>query len=422
MKKDRRNILCIDLKSFYASAECVLRGLDPYKAKLAVAGSIKRDSSVILAASIGLKKMGVKSRCRLRDIPKNSDIHIVESRMKTYLEFSNQINKIYLKYVAPEDMHIYSIDETFLDITQSMHLFAKTEIEAAELILKDIYMATGIPASCGIGENMILAKFALDIEAKKNENQIAKWSYEDVPNKLWPVKPLSKMWGIGSKMEAKLNQMGIYEVGDIVKTPRNKIINKFGLVGEELLAHVHGFDIQIIGNKTNEKNRSYGMGQTLYEDYFENTKVLLLEMAEKQAKRIRSENLCCSTIHLSVSYSLANGGGGFSKQMKINPTNSTGEIYESLAHIFDLGYEKNSPIRRVRIALGGIVKNDKIQYSLFEDVKKDNTLNKTVDNIKDRFGEKSVLRAISYTKDGNARYRSTLIGGHSAECGTEEEQ
>ncbi len=419
MEKIRRNILCIDLKSFYASAECVLHGVDPFTTKLAVAGSVNREGSIILAASIGLKKMGVKNRCRLYEVPKGKDVMIVQARMKKYLEISNVINSVYLNFVSPDDMHIYSIDETFLDVTNSMHLFAKSDVEMAELIINSVYEKTGIPSACGIGDNMLLAKYALDLEAKNTKTQVAKWKYEDIPTKLWPIRPLSKVWGIGSKMEKKLNRMGFYEIGDIAKCNKNKIIDKFGVLGEELYAHVHGYDLQIRGYNSSVRNRSYGMGQTLFKDYFENTKVLLLEMAEKQGKRLRDDKYNCTVVHLSVSYSLSVGGGGFSRQMKVDATNHTKKIHETLVSLFDKHYEKSYPIRRLRISLSGIVKCESVQMSLFEDIKKVSDLDRAVDYIKDKFGKTSVLRGVSYTKDGTAKYRSSLIGGHNAELGSE---
>jgi len=205
-----KNVICIDLKSFYASVECVLRGLNPFTTPLVVADKSRSNGSVVLAVTPYLKRRGVKSRCRVYELPNDPAIIFAKPRMKKYLEFSTRIIEIYLKYVSYEDMHIYSVDEVFLDLTSYLQYYNKTDEEMAEIILKDILHTTKIPATCGVGPNMLLSKLALDIESKKSPTFIAKWTYDDVPTKLWPITPLSKMWGIGRNMERNLNRLYVY--------------------------------------------------------------------------------------------------------------------------------------------------------------------------------------------------------------------
>jgi DNA polymerase V len=197
-----RDIICIDLKSFYASVECAKRGLDPFNTPLIVADESRGGGSIVLAVSPYLKAKGIPGRLRLFELPENiPGLIIAKPRMRTYLEYSAEIIRIYLNYVAPEDLHIYSVDEVFLDITPYQSFYQKPARAIAEMILKDIWQQTQIPATAGIGDTLLLAKVALDIESKKVPGGIAEWRFQDVPEKLWPIQPLSKFWGIGGRME-----------------------------------------------------------------------------------------------------------------------------------------------------------------------------------------------------------------------------
>jgi len=198
--KLHRNIICIDIKSFFASVECALLGLDPFEVPLVVADQSRGGGSIVLAVSPYLRKLGVPSRCRIFELPKNVNIVYQKPRMEKYLEYSTKIVEIYLRYVSDEDLYVYSIDEAFLDVTEYLNFYQKTDYELAQTILNTIMSELKLIATCGIGPNMLMAKLALDIESKKAPNYIAKWDYEDIPNKLWTVSPLSEMWGIGRNM------------------------------------------------------------------------------------------------------------------------------------------------------------------------------------------------------------------------------
>ncbi|ERJ12354.1 Y-family DNA polymerase [Haloplasma contractile] len=407
----KRNILCIDLRSFYASCECVLRGLDPMNVKLAVIGNLKRPGSICLAQTPPLKKVTGTSRCRLFEIPKLDDLLLVPARMKKYLEISQSIVRVILKYVPNEDLHIYSIDESFLDVTETMHLFAESEEELATIIMDDILSETGIPSACGIGPNMLLAKLALDNEAKKNKNGIAHFTYENVKEKLWPIAPLSKMWGIGKRLEQTLNNMGIYKVGDIAKYDINKLSKKLGIIGEELYHHSHGIDFSIISEPHKCKEKNYGIGQTLFKDYFYNVKVVMLEQLEELGMRIRMKQKVGRTLHLSIGYSKETGGG-FSRQITLNePTNLTDEMYTACEKIFDKYYD-GRPIRRISVSIGNLSDDSHTQLDLFKNRLKDKRLAYAMDEIRHKFGKNALLRATSYQKEGTARVRNKLIGGH----------
>ena len=263
-----KHILCIDLKSFFASVECVERHLDPFTTPLVVANKRQGNGAITLAVTPYLKAQGIPGRTRLYQIPKNISYQIVPPRMKRYIQKSKEVISIYLDFVAKEDLHIYSIDECFLDVTSYLHYYQKTDVELAEEILKTIEQKTGLTATCGISHNMLLAKLSMDIEAKKYKNGIAKWGKEDIETKLWPVTPLSKVWGIGNRLEKRLNNLGIYTMYDLAHANPQILEKKFGIIGRELWEHANGIDNTVI-SKINHtpKEKSISHSQVLLKDY-----------------------------------------------------------------------------------------------------------------------------------------------------------
>lgn len=414
-----RNIICIDLKSFYASVECALRGLNPFTTPLVVADRSRSNGSVVLAVSPYLKLRGVKGRCRVYELPNDPSIIFAKPRMSKYLEYSTKIIEIYLKYVSFEDMHIYSVDEVFLDLTTYLNYYQKTSIEIAEMILSDILLTTKIPGTCGIGPNMLMSKLALDIESKSSPSFIAKWDYDDIPHKLWTVTPLSKMWGIGNNMERNLNRLGIYSVGDLAHYPLEKLLKFYGVMGAELYYHSHGIDMSIISEKLAYKpvNKSYGMGQTLFRDYYaDDVAQIILEMTDEVTKRLRLGNKKAYTINLGIMYS-KDTRGGFNRQLTLTfPTNNEAEIYNSCMELFDEYYD-GSPIRKVSIRTSNLVEEYYVQLNLFKDMNKvitEHKIQASIDNIKFRYGKNTVLRASSLLTSSTVLARNKMVGGHNA--------
>lgn len=414
-----RHILSIDLKSFFASCECVLRKLDPFKVSLVVANPNQGDGAITLAVTPYLKSKGVKSRGRLYEIPKNIPYAIVPPRMGTYVKFSEKVISVYLDYVAKEDLHVYSIDECFLDVTDYLKLYKKTDYELAEEILEEITSRTGLTATCGIGPNILLAKIAMDTEAKKYKNGIAKWTYQDVPLKLWKISPLSKMWGIGPRMENKLNMLGIRSVGDLAKYNKNVLKSKFGVMGEELWEHANGIDLSRISDLSNSKpvDKSYSNSQVLFKDYNgDNVRIIISEMVDIVSKRLRMTNKLTSVVGLSIGYS-KRVGGGFYHVMKLDaPTDNVKVIENCCMLLFDRFYD-GMPIRKVGVSLGKLSDKDCVQLNLFEDfetVKKEDNKNKVIDEITHKFGKNSLLKASSLLSDSTIKDRNKKIGGHNA--------
>lgn len=416
--KVNRNIVCIDLKSFFASCECVERNLDPFKTPLVVAEP-NRNGAITLAVTPYMKKLGVKSRSRIYEIPKNIKYMTVRPRMSLYVEKSKEVIDIYLDYVASEDLHVYSIDECFLDLTNYMKLYKKSMREIAKDILNSVYRATGLCATAGIGPNMLLAKIAMDVEAKHNSDFIAEWDYSDVETKLWNITPLSNMWGIGSRMEKKLNSLGLYKVGDIAKYNKLKLKEKFGVIGEELWYHSNGIDLSKISDFNKEsKEKSISNSQVLYKDYYNNEINLIIEEILMQlTKRLRKEKYTAGRISLGITYSKVVGNGFYVSKKLDNQTNDSKELYKVLINIFDKYYEENTPIRKVSISLSKLDNDDAMQLNLFEKIEdkiKTKNINDTIDNINEKYGSNSLLKATSLLDNSTIRDRNNKIGGHNA--------
>ncbi|MEN1938213.1 Y-family DNA polymerase [Paenibacillus sp. 102] len=399
-----RIILCVDLRSFYASVSCIKRGLDPRYTKLAVVGDVNRSGSIVLAATPPLKALGVKKMARLYEIPRCNDIIVVNPIMGTYIKCSNYITGLALQYVPIEDFHQYSIDEFFMDITDSIHLFANNPYEFAMNFKHEIYQKTRIECTIGIGPNPLMSKVALDVEAKKTKDCIAYWKYEDVPIKLWPIRPISKFWGISGKTEAKLNRKGIHSIGDLANYPLKYLKQSFGIIGEEMHLHSNGIDFSRISEKYVPATTSIGKSQILMRDYsIEEFPIILLEHIEE-------------VIQFSVGYS-KNYAGGFRKTHTLNrPTNLTMDIYHICTYFLHEFYT-GEPIRSVNVSLTNLIKEGEEQISLFDNAiqrEKEMKLTKVMDEIRSRFGKNSILRGISYTNSATTRYRNTLLGGHKS--------
>lgn len=412
-----RIVLCVDLRSFYASVSCIKMGLDPLHTKLAVVGDVNRNDSIVLAATPPLKALGVKKMARLYEIPRRKDILVVNPIMGTYIKCSNYITKLALQYVPIEDFHQYSIDEFFMDITDSIHLFAQDPYEFATKFKHEIYNHTRIECTIGIAPNPLLSKVALDIEAKKNKDGIAFWKYEDVTTKLWSIRPLNKFWGISYKTEEKLNRKGIHSIGDLANYPLKYLKHSFGKIGEEFHLHSHGIDFSRISEKYVPATTSIGKSQILMRDYtIEEFPIVLLEHIEEVCYRLRRQNKLAQTVHFSVGYSKSYTGGIRKTHTLNRPTNLTMDIYHICTYFLHQQYT-GEPIRSINISLTNLLQEGEEQISLFDNVTKreqEVKLTKVMDEIRTRFGKNSILRGISYTHSATARYRNTLIGGHKS--------
>ena len=415
---ENNNIICIDLKSFFASCECIRLNKDPFSYPLVVANPNQGDGAITLAVTPYLKTLGVPSRGRIFEIPKNIKYDIIMPHMSYYIQKSKEVVSIYLDYVSKDDLHIYSIDECFLDVTHYLKLYKKTDYELAKEILENIYKKTGLTATAGIGPNMLLAKVSMDIEAKHNKDNISKWTYEDVEKKLWKITPLSNMWGIGKNMERNLNKMNIFSIEDLAKTSSGILKDKFGVIGLELWNHANGIDTSKISDFNGQtKDKSYSNSQVLFKDYNEKNIFLIInEMVDNLCERLRKNNKEAACFGLGITYS-KNTPGGFYHNVKLdNSTDKSNDFIKYANLIFDKFYE-GLPIRKVTVCAGKLTDKLGTQLNLFEkyeEKEKNDNINLTLDVIKKKYGKNSVLKASSLLEDSTVKDRNKKIGGHNA--------
>lgn len=413
-KFPNRHIAILDMISFYASCIATLHDLDVQKVPIAVVGNLKQKGSVVLAASPPMKKRFlIKTGSRLYEIPNHPEIKLFNPQMNYFLEMSMEVTKILHKYAPPEAIHVYSVDESFIDLTGTEKLWGEPADTVKE-IQKDICTRLNLPSTAGMGPNMLMAKLALDLEAKKTG--FAQWGFEDIPTKLWPVYPLSEMWGIGRKTEKKLNQMGILTVGDLAHASLASLEAEFGVMGNQYYHHAWGIDLSKIGDTKFSKGQvSYGKSQILLRDYqtHEEVNVVILEMCEDVARRAREKKQAGRTISLGIGYSKHAYGGGFYRSRTLpEATNDTMEIYKVCQMLFNENYD-HRPVRQVSVSISKLEDEAFLQLSLF-DLKKwqIRQLGETMDDIRSAYGSTALLRAVSLTDAGTAITRSKLVGGH----------
>lgn len=407
-------IMCIDMKCFYASIVAMLHGLDVLKTPVAVVANFDQPGSVVLAASPLMKeKFNIKTGSRRYEIPKHPDIRLFEPKMSFFIQMSMTITKLISNYVPVDAIHVYSVDESFVDLTGTEKLWGSPE-ETAREIQRAILDQFSIPSAVGMGPNMLIAKLALDLEAKKTG--FAKWTYEDIPKKLWLVRPLSEMWGIGKRMEANLNAMGIQTVGGLANTDLKELEKRFGVMGNQLYYHAWGIDLSKLGEPLiTNGTLSFGKGQMLMRDYHtrKEISVVLLEMCEDVMKRTRDAGFVGRTISLGLSYSRNAMGFHRSKTIAV-PTSETLVMYKTCLELLDEHFA-GEPARQLSVRIANLEREHSIQLDLFDERKPQRqVIGPTMDAIRNRFGATSILRAVSFTKAGTAINRDRLVGGHLA--------
>ena len=411
---EKRTIAVIDLKAFYSYVECLDRGLDPWKAPLVVADKDRGTNTIVLSVSPYLKKQGIPSRCRIKELPKKFKYIYAVPRMERYLEKSANVISVLYHFVAEEDVHVYSIDEAFIDLTTYLNYYKKTPLQMVTTIINQIKEETGLQATAGIGDNFFLAKVALDIYAKTARNGIARLSSDEIKEKLWPITPLHKVWSIGERTEAKLNKMNIFTVKDIANSNIDYLESKFGIMGEQLWRHANGIDDADIHEHYEPKERSFSLGQVLFRDYQKDEAITIIrEMVDTLAGRMRNDNKMCNTVSLYIGYS--KNQGGFSRRATLLSTSDDSKVLlDAILEIYQR-YIRELPIRNVGICFGNLVPASHQQLNLFEDEKKQikrHNLQKAVDELHSKFGNNSVLRASSLLEESTIKERNEFIGGH----------
>ena len=414
-----RMYMCIDLKTFFASVECVERNLDPFSTNLVVADESRGDGSICLAVSPKMKMLGVKNRCRLFEIPKNIDYIIAKPRMNKYIEYAANIYAIYLKYIDKEDIHVYSIDEAFLDVSSYLKLYKMDSLSLAQMILKDIFDSYKLTATCGIGTNLYLAKIALDILSKHSVTNIAFLDEQKYIKELWYHRPLTDFWQIGKGIEKRLNKLNIYDMHDIANSNFKKLYKEFGVNAELLIDHSMGKESCTMEDikKYTSKSKSISSSQILFEDYdFFSARLILKEMVEQKSLELINHDLVASSIQLYIGYSkdVIKSTGG-SKKLTIN-TNVYSQLVKEFLQLYEKTTNRSYPIRRIGIALCNLYKQEYEQMNLFVNeqiIKKEKEVEKTVNELTLKLGKNVILKGMNLQKRSTAMLRNTLVGGHN---------
>ena len=412
---NNKSIAVIDLKAFYSYVECVDRGLDPWSTPLVVADKSRSVNTIVLSVTPYLKKLGIPSRLRVKELPKDIDYIFATPRMSRYIEKSSEVVSIILDFVSEEDIHVYSIDEAFIDLTTYLTFYKKTPKEMVKLITNTIKEKTGLESTAGIGDNFFLAKIALDLFAKKEKDGIAIMHQNDVKKKLWPITDLTKIWGIGANTAAKLNKMSIYSMGDLANSDRDYLVSKFGVMGEQLHYCANGIDESDIREVYIPKENSLTNGQVLPRDYNKKQIVTVLrEMNDDLCLRMRNQHQLTCVVGLYIGYS--GELGGFARQMSLlKPTDNTKTLFDALYEIFNK-YIVDLPIRRISLSFGKLIKSNKYeQIGLFEDasvLEEQKNLDLMIDTLHNKYGKDIILRASALLSESTAIERHNQIGGH----------
>ena len=506
---ENRIYLCIDLKSFYASVECIERGLDPMTTNLVVADASRTEKTICLAVSPSLKSYGISGRARLFEaVQRVKEVNVqrirkapgytftkssydnteVQSdpcvkldyitatpRMAHYMECSTRIYQIYLKYIAPEDIHVYSIDEVFIDLTHYLSTAGLTAHEFAMRIIKDVLATTGITATAGIGTNMYLAKVAMDIVAKhipadENGVRIAELDEMSYRRLLWDHRPLTDFWRVGRGYAKKLEEIGLYTMGDIALCSVGKptdyynedlLYKLFGVNAELLIDHAWGWEPCTIAEVKAYKpeSNSLGSGQVLQNPYdFEKAKLIVREMTDLLVLDLVDKGLVTDQLVLTVGYDIENltdpkrrsaykGAVTTDRYGRKIPkhahgtahlgrqTSSTRLVTDAVMDLYDRIVDKNLLVRRLNITANHVVLESSVvkeavpeQLDLFTDyaalekqreeenaaLEREKKMQQAVLAVKKKFGKNAILKGMNLREGATAKDRNEQIGGHKA--------
>ena len=420
----QKSFICIDLKSFYASVECVERGLDPFKTNLVVADPTRSQSTICLAITPAMKKLGVKNRCRIHEIPAGIEYITAMPRMQLYIDYSARIYSIYLRYISKEDIHVYSIDECFMDVTNYLSLYHMTEKEMAVELMDAVMKETGITATAGVGTNLYLAKVAMDIVAKHVEDHIGILNEISYRQKLWDHRPLSDFWRIGSRTEKKLAGYGIHTMGDIAYTSvtsEDWLYKMFGIDAELLIDHAWGLescDIHDIKNYHTEEH-SLSNGQVLMRNYsFEEAAVVVREMTDVLVLDLVSKGLITGSVTLWIAYDHRYERPSSHGTVRLTSlTNSSSTIMDEVDKLYQKITDRHTGIRRIEICANRVMPEGYLQYDLFTDpaaVEKEKNLQQAILDVKKRYGKNAIMRGANLLDCSTYRERNNQIGGHRA--------
>lgn len=459
-----KTYLAIDLKSFYASVECRERLLDPLTTKLVVADKSRTSKTICLAVTPALKAYGLSGRSRLfeveakareikRQTGKELDYIVAPPRMALYIQYSTRIYNVYLRYFAPEDIHVYSIDEVFIDATSYLPFYKMTAHELAVKVIHEVLKETGITATAGIAPNLFLCKAAMDIVAKhipadKDAVRIAEIDVSSYRKELWNHQPITDFWRVGKATARRLEKHFLHTMGDIARMSLNNpeiLFDEFGIDAEILIDHAWG--IEPVGMKDiksyKSEAKSLGSGQVLHEPYtFEKAKIIVREMAELLALDLFKKKMVAASVTLQVGYdveslNLKNFDGevvrdfygrdipkpAHASAWLGQETNSSKIIVEAFVGLFEKIVNPSWLVRRVNITANNTKLESEHQPGLFDDVdkkdggfnqEKEDSLQKTRLEIMCKFGKNALLKGMNLQEGATTIDRNAQIGGHKA--------
>ena len=409
----------IDMKSFYASCECAARGLDIFTTPLVVADKERSENSIVMSATPYLKeKYHCSNVCRIKDLPNIPEMIFARPRMEYYLRMSAKIVSLFLDYVAEEDLHVYSVDESFLYLTPYLHLYGGSPEKMVSAIQAEIKARFRMIATAGLGPNMFLAKTCLDNEGKHKPPYLAHWKQKQAKEKLWAIHPITKVWGISGGISAHLAKVGIHSLRDLARSDPAFLKKEFGVLGTQLYEMANGIDHSDIHEKYVPKDHNLSIGQTLMRDYdLKGARLLLREMNDDLCFRLRTAGRKAGCVSVYCGYSSYAGGGGFSREASLDiATDDNAWLYEAIVTLFDR-HASNLPIRSLGISFSRLSPYGAQQYSLFEsetELEERHNLYLAMDAVHAMYGPNSLLRASSLTEESTALLRHTQIGGHNA--------
>lgn len=409
----KRIVFLADMESFFASVEVakepVLRGRP-----VVVAGDPERRHGIILAATPQAKACGVKTAMPLWEARQHCpELIVVRPHMADYIEASLKITEIFESYT--DLVEPFSIDEQFLDVTDTLHLFGGDPLLMAKRIQEDVWNRTGVKARIGIGPNKMLAKICCDQKAKKSKSGIHRWTEENFRLEMW-ILPIESLFGVGGRMRRHLRNMGIRTVGQLARMDVDLLRKRWGVNGEVLWRNANGIDPSPVVPQTLNGRKGVGHSMTLPRDYRNEREieVVLLELSEEVCRRLRRLKLRGRTISVSVRGADFDRPTGFHRSYTLpEATNVTMEVYRAVLHLFRRHWDKE-PVRSLGMGITNLEEDEEVQLNLFRDRVKERNLGYCMDAIREKYGSTSLLRAVSLTPFGQTPERATKIGGHEA--------
>lgn len=420
MVEKQRIYFCIDMKSFYASVECAERGLNPFETNLAVVDENRGKNAICLAITPKMKALGIKNRCRLSEIPKSLNFIRALPRMQLYIEYSADIYSVYLDYFSPMDIHVYSIDESFIDVTDYLKLYKTDAKTLAKRLMNEIAEKQHIPSTVGIGTNLYLAKIALDISAKHSTDHIGYLDTDLYIKTLWKYKPITDFWQVAKGTANRLAKYGIYDMEGVAKFPPERLYKIFGVDAELLIDHAWGRESCLMEDikNYNGKSKSVSFSQILPKDYsFEETLTVLNEMVLNGCHEMMKRKVITHKLGICVGYSFGTRES-VGKTISMSETTNVYSIIKNYAtKLYCDIVDRNTPIRRLAVCFSDVCDESCEGYDLFTDfnkIEREKNVERAVLNISDKYGKNALLRGNNFLSEATQRERNTFIGGHRA--------